>query len=196
MGTRRGCFNLSIIYGQLPVRPLVQRDQYDRHKMVFMVSVMKIDEKVQADIVAAMKDRNEHRLTTLRMMQLALKYKVIEKREALTDAEEAQILTTLVKQRRELVEALTKGGRPELAEKERLRIGTIEAYLPQASGEDDIRKLVNGAIAHLEKDAGGVRPGPKDLGTAMQVAQQWIRAAGLLSDRKLVSEIVKAELAK
>lgn len=164
--------------------------------MVFMVSVMRIDEKVQADISAAMKDHDEYRLTTLRMMNLALKDKVIEKRMALTEVEETEILTTLIKQRRELVAAFTKGGRPELAEKERLEIGIIEAYLPQASGEEDIRKLVHGAIAHLQKDAGGVRPGPRDLGTAMQVAQQWIRAAGLHADRKLVSEIVKAELSK
>jgi uncharacterized protein len=160
--------------------------------MVFKVIGMKIDEKVQADISAAMKDRDEHRLTTLRMMELELK--VIEKREALTDVEETEILTTLIKQRRELLEAFTKGAKPELAEKERLEIGIIVAYLPQASGEEDIPKLVHGAIAHLQKDAGGVRPGLKDLGTAMQVAQQWIRAAGLQADRKLVSRIVKAEL--
>jgi uncharacterized protein YqeY len=164
--------------------------------MVLMVNVMKVDEKVQADISAAMKDHDEPRLTTLRMMKLALKDKVIEKREALTDVEETEILTTLIKQRRELVEALTKGGRPELAEKERREIRIIEDYLPQASGEEDIRKLVHGAIAHLQRDAGGVMPGPRDMGTAMQVAQQWIRAAGLHADRKLVSEIVKAELSK
>src|SRR5271170_6443011 len=164
--------------------------------MVLVVNAMKIDEKVQADIVVAMKDRDEHRLTALRMVKLALKDKVIEKRAALTDVEETEILTTLIKQRRELVEAFTKGGRPELAEKERLEIGMIEAYLPQASGEEDIRKLVHGAIAHLQKDAGGVKPGRRELGTAMQVAQQWIRAAGLQADRKLVSEIVKAELSQ
>jgi uncharacterized protein len=56
--------------------------------------------------------------------------------------------------------------------------------------------LVHRVSVHLQKDAGGVKPGPRDLGTAMQVAQQWIRAAGLRSDGKLVSEIVKAELAK
>ena len=161
-----------------------------------MVSVMKIDEKVQADISAAMKDRDEHRLTALRTIKLALNDKVIEKREALTDVEETEILTTLIKQRRELVEAFTKGGRPELAKKERLEIGIIAAYLPQASGEENIRKLVHGAIVHLQKDAGGVKPGSRDLGTAMQVAQQWIRAAGLQADRKLVSEMVKAELSK
>jgi len=157
---------------------------------------MKIGEKIQADIVVAMKARDEHRLSTLRMVNSVLKNKEIDKREALTDAEETQILTTLIKQRKELVEAFAKGGRPELAEKERVEIGVIEAYLLQPAGEEEIRKLVRGVIAHLQKDAGGVRPGPKDLGTAMQVAQQWIRAAGLLSDRKLVSEIVKAELAK
>jgi len=157
---------------------------------------MKICEKVQADIVVAMKACDEHRLTTLRMVKSVLKNKEIDKREALTDAEETQILTTLIKQRKESVESFIKGGRPELAEKERLEIGMIEAYLPQAAGEQEIRKLVRGVIAHLEKDAGGVRPGPKDLGTVMQVAQQWIRAAGLQSDGRLVSEIVKAELAK
>ncbi len=157
---------------------------------------MTIGDKVQADIVVAMRAKNEQKLTTLRMVESALKNKEIDKREALTDAEETQILTTLIKQRKESVESFTKGGRPELAEKERLEIGMIEAYLPQAAGEQEIRKLVRGVIAHLEKDAGGVRPGPKDLGTVMQVAQQWIRAAGLQSDGRLVSEIVKAELAK
>jgi uncharacterized protein YqeY len=157
---------------------------------------MTISEKVQADIVVAMKGRDEHRLATLRMVKSVLKNKEIDKREALTDEEETQILTTLIKQRKESVASFTKGGRPELAEKERLEIGMIEAYLPQSSGEEDIRKLVRGVIVHLQKDAGGVRPGPKDLGTAMQVAQQWIRAAGLRADGSLVSEIVKAELAK
>src|ERR1700730_9408557 len=157
---------------------------------------MKIGEKIQADIVDARDARDDHRLSTQRMVSSALKNKEIDKREALTDAEETKILTTLIKQRKELVEAFAKGGRPELAEKERVEIGVIEAYLLQPAGEEEIRKLVRAVIAHLQKDAGGVRPGPKDLGTAMQVAQQWIRAAGLLSDRKLVSEIVKAELAK
>jgi uncharacterized protein YqeY len=158
--------------------------------------VMKISDKVQTDIVVAMKARDEHRLTTLQMVKAALNNKAIDKHEALTNAEETQILTTLTKRRTESVESFTKGGRPDLAEKARLEIGMIEGYLPQTSGEDDIRKLVRGVIAHLQKDAGGVRPGPKDLGTAMQVAQQWIRAAGLRDDGKLVSEIVKAELTK
>lgn len=157
---------------------------------------MTIGEKIQADIVTAMKARDEHKLTTLRMVKSALKNKEIDKREKLSDAEESQILTTLIKQRKESVESFTKGNRPELAEKERLEIGIIEAYLPQAAGEDKIRTVVQEAIDQMTKNAGGVRPGPRDMGTAMQLVQQWIRADGMRADGKLVSELVKAELAK
>ena len=76
---------------------------------------MTISERIQAEIIPAMKAKDEHKLTTLRMVKSALKNKEIDKREALTDAEESQILTTLIKQRKESVESFTKGGRPELA---------------------------------------------------------------------------------
>jgi uncharacterized protein YqeY len=157
---------------------------------------MTIGEKIQADIVVAMKAKEEHKLTTLRMVKSALKNKEIDKREKLTDAEESQILTTLIKQRKESVESFSKGGRPELAAKEQAEIAMIEGYLPQAAGEDVIRGVVTGAIDTLTKDAGGTRPGPKDMGTLMKVVQQRILADGLRADGKLVSEIVKAELAK
>jgi uncharacterized protein len=155
---------------------------------------MTIGEKIQTDIVVAMKAKDEHRLTTLRMVKSALKNKEIDKREKLTDAEESQILTTLIKQRKESVESFTKGNRPELAEKERVEIGIIEAYLPQAAGEDVIRGVVQGAIATLSE--GGTKPGPKEMGSVMKVVQQRIQTDGLRADGKLVSEIVKAELAK
>jgi uncharacterized protein len=155
---------------------------------------MTIGEKIQADIVVAMKAREEHRLTTLRMVKSALRNKEIDKREKLTDAEETQILTTLIKQRKESVESFTKGDRPELAEKERVEIGMIEGYLPQAAGEDVVRGVVQGAITTLSD--GGARPGPKDMGAVMKVVQQRILADGLRADGKLVSEIVNAELAK
>jgi hypothetical protein len=69
-------------------------------------------------------------------------------------------------------------------------------YLPQDAGREKIRKLVHGAVARLQKNAGGIKPGPNDMDTAIQLVQQWIRAAGLQIDRTLVTEIVKAELAK
>ncbi|GAC1366484.1 MAG: GatB/YqeY domain-containing protein [Acidobacteriaceae bacterium] len=155
-----------------------------------------VGEKIQADIIVAMKAKEEHKLTTLRMVKSALRNKEIDKREPLTDAEEAQILTTLLKQRRESVESFTQGNRPELAAKEQTEIAMIEAYLPQAAGEEEVRTLVQGAIAHLAEGNNGVKPGPKDMGAAMKVVQQRILASGLRADGKMVSEMVKAELGR
>ncbi len=156
----------------------------------------RISERIGKDIVAAMRAREEHKLSTLRMVKSALKSKEIDKRQPLTDAEESQILTTLIKQRRESVESFTKGDRPELAEKEKLEIAMIEGYLPLAAGPDEIRAVVQGAARTLTEDNGGVKPGPKDMGPMMRVVQQRLLANGIRADGKLVSEIVKAELAK
>src|SRR6201984_3583858 len=107
---------------------------------------MAISKQIDTDIIAAMKAKDEHKLTTLRMVKSALKSKEIDKRDKLTDAEEQQILTTLIKQRKESVESFMKGGRPELAEKEQLEVVMIETYLPKAATEDVIREVVIGAI--------------------------------------------------
>jgi uncharacterized protein YqeY len=155
---------------------------------------MSISEKIGTDIITAMKAKDEHRLTTLRMVKAALRNKEIDKREPLTDAEQTQILATLLKQRRESVEQFTKGDRPELAAKEQLEIAMIEAYMPQAAGEDQIREIVQSAIAHLAE--GGQKPGLRDMGAAMKVVQQRILASGLRADGKIVSDMVKSELAK
>jgi uncharacterized protein YqeY len=155
---------------------------------------MNITQKIGTDIITAMKAKDEHRLTTLRMVKSALKNKEIDKREPLSEAEELQILTTLIKQRRESVESFTKGDRPELAAKEQAEIGIIEAYMPQAASAEEVLAIVQGAIAHLAE--GGTKPGPKDMGPAMRVVQQRILASGLRADGKAVSEMVKAELAK
>jgi hypothetical protein len=156
---------------------------------------MSISEKINADIITAMKAREEHRLTTLRMVKSALRSKEIDKRQPLTDAEQTAILSTLLKQRRESVESFTKGDRPELAAKEQAEIVMIEAYMPQAAGDDQVREIVQTAIAHLAA-SGGAKPGPRDMGAAMKLVQQRIQATGLRADGKIVSELVKAELAK
>jgi uncharacterized protein YqeY len=156
---------------------------------------MSISEKIGADIIVAMKAHEEHRVTTLRMVKSALRSKEIDKREPLTDAEQTQVLSTLLKQRRESVESFTKGGRPELAAKEQTEIAMIEAYMPQAASEDQIREVVATAIAHMAA-SGGAKPGPRDMGAAMKIVQQRIMADGLRADGKVVSEMVKAELAK
>lgn len=155
---------------------------------------MAIAQKIDTDIITAMKAREEHRLTTLRMVKSALKNKAIDKRADLTEAEELQILSTLIKQRKESVDSFLKGNRPELAQKEREEIAIIEGYMPQEAGREEILAVVAAAIAQLA--AAGSTPGPKDMGAAMKIVQQRILANGLRADGKLVSEIVKTELAK
>lgn len=153
-----------------------------------------IADRINTDIITAMKAREEARLTTLRMVKSALKSKEIDKREPLTEPEEQAVLTTLIKQRRDSAEQFTKGGRPELAEKERAEIGMIELYLPKQAQEDDILPIIHGAIEHVKAGNGGQQPGPKDMGPTMRVVQQRIMAAGLFVDSKTVSELVKKQL--
>lgn len=150
--------------------------------------------RIDRDIITAMKARDSERTTALRMVKTALKNKEIEKRAPLDEAESLQILTTLIKQRRDSVEQFTKGNRPELAAKEAAEIVLIEAYMPKAAGEPEIRQLVQAALADLA--ASGTKPGPKDMGTAMKAVQARIQAAGLRADGRQVSEIVRSELAK
>lgn len=149
--------------------------------------------RIDHDIIAAMKARDAERTTALRMVKSALKNKEIEKRQPLTDSEAQQVLTTLIKQRRESVEQFTKGNRPELAAKETAEIALIEAYMPKAAGEDEIRQHVRQAIAELS--AAGAALGPKDMGAVMRAVQARIQTAGIRADGRLVSEIVKSQLA-
>jgi uncharacterized protein YqeY len=150
--------------------------------------------RIEKDIIVAMKARDGERTTALRMVKTALKNREIEKRAPLDEAESLQILTTLIKQRRDSIEQFTKGNRPELAAKEASEIELIEGYMPKAAGEQEIRKLVEETLAELA--VSGTDLGPKDMGTAMKAVQARIQAAGVRADGRQVSEIVKGELAK
>ena len=147
-------------------------------------------EQIQKDITDAMKARDEQRLSTLRMVKSALKLKEVEKMSPLDDKESQQILTTLIKQRKESIEQFTKGGRQEMADKEAAEIKLIEAYLPKAAGEAEIVAGVKAAIAEMGT------PTMKDMGTVMKNAMARFAAAGMRVDGKVVSEAVKKELAK
>lgn len=154
---------------------------------------MSLTDKVQQDMVAAMKAREVDRLSTLRMMKSALKNKEIDKRAPLTDGEAEQVLITMVKQRRDSIEQFTKGNRMDLVEKEAAEIPILESYLPKSASEEDIRGIVEAVIA--EMSATGSRPTPRDMGSVMKAAQAKFQAAALRADGKLVSEQVKAGLA-
>ena len=148
--------------------------------------------QIDTDVVAGMKRRDSVRVETLRMVKAALKNREIEKREPLTEAEAQAVLTTLIKQRRESIEQFTKGGRPELAEKEAGEIVMIEAYLPQAAGRAELKPLIAEVLAGLK--AGGAELGPRSIGTAMKAVNDRIKELGLRADGKQVSELVKAGL--
>ena len=155
---------------------------------------MTLQQRIEQDTVAAMKERAQARLDVLRMVKAAIKNKEIDKRSPLTDAEVLQTLTTLIKQRRDSIEQFTKGNRPELAEKEAAEIKVIEGYMPQQADESKVRSLVEATIA--EMSSAGNRPTPKEMGLVIKDVQAKIAATGLRAEGKVVSEIVKAELAK
>ena len=148
---------------------------------------MSLSEQVQKDMVAAMRAKEELRLSTLRMMKSALKNKEIDKRATLDEKEELQVFSTMIKQRKDSIEAFDKGGRPELAKKEAEEIAIIEAYMPKAVGEADVVAAVKATIAEMGS------PTMKDMGTVMKNVMA--RFAGARVDGKLVSETVKKALA-
>ena len=155
---------------------------------------MSLAERINQDIIVAMKARDADRLTTLRMVKAAIKNREIEKREPLTEAEVLQTLTTMIKQRRDSIEQFNKGGRPELAAKESSEIELIEGYMPKAAGEAEIRSLVQAAIAELTA-ANGTKPTVKDMGAVMKAVQAKVSASGRRAEGRQVSELVKSELA-
>ena len=108
---------------------------------------MSIPEQIQKDLTAAMRARDELRLSTLRMVKAAFKNKEVEKRGPLDEREALAVLSTLIKQRKDSVEQFTRGGRQELADKEAAEIRIIESYMPQAAGEEEIASSVRAAIA-------------------------------------------------
>jgi uncharacterized protein len=150
---------------------------------------MGLSDQIQKDITTAMKARDEARLSTLRMVKSALKNREVEKMAPLDDKESQQVLSTLIKQRKDSVEQFTKGGRQEMADKEAAEIVLIESYLPKAAGEAEIAAAVKAVIAEMGS------PTMKDMGTVMKNAMAKFAAQGMRVDGKVVSDAVKKELA-
>ncbi|MDQ1560345.1 MAG: uncharacterized protein QOD32_3405 [Pyrinomonadaceae bacterium] len=147
---------------------------------------MSLKQRIIDDMTAAMRAKDAPRLSTLRMVKAAMMNRQIDKGGELTDEELAKMLQSLLKQRRDSVEQYEKGGRAELAAKERAEISVIEAYLPQAATREEIEAAVAAAVA--ETGATSI----KEMGAVMKAAQA--RLAGRAADGRLVSEIVKAKL--
>jgi len=147
---------------------------------------MTLKEQIITDMTAAMKASDRARTSALRMVKAAMQNREIEKGGALDDDELMKLLRSLVKQRRDSVEAYEKGNRQDLVAKETAEIEVIEAYLPKAASTEEIEQAVVAAIG--ETGAASM----KDMGKLMKAAQA--RLAGKNADGRTVSEIVKTKL--
>ena len=147
---------------------------------------MSLNDKVGADITAAMKAKDAARLSALRMLKAAIMNKGVEKGRDLEDAEVLQVVASLVKQRRDSIEQFSKAGRTDLVEKETGEIAVLEAYLPPAATAAEIDAAVSAAVAETGASS------PKDMGKVMKAVMPML--AGKNADGKAVSEAVRRKL--
>lgn len=147
---------------------------------------MALKEQILNDMKSAMKAKDSHRLTTLRMLQSAVKNKEIDLRpNEIADADVLEVIKKLVKQRKESVEQYEAAGRKELADKESAEIEVLSTYMPEQLSEEKVAEFVDQAI----KDLGA--SSMKDMGNVMKEVLAKTNGA---ADNKLISTLVKAKL--
>ncbi len=147
---------------------------------------MPLLDQIQKDMVAAMKAKDESRLSAIRMLKAALQKFQIDSMKPLDEATEMQVVTTIAKQRRESMEMFRANGRPELADKEAAELVLVEAYLPAAPSEEEVNAAIEAAVAET-----GVTDKAK-MGLVMNAAKA--KLAGRRVDGKALSEKIRARL--
>ena len=147
---------------------------------------MALLDRIQTDMVAAMRAKEEMKLNAIRMIKTALKKHEVDSMKPLDEATELQILGMLVKQRREAAEMFRKGDRAELADKEEAELKLIESYMPAAPSDQEIDAAIAAAMAET-----GVTSS-KQMGVVMKATQA--KLAGKRVDGKALSEKVRARL--
>jgi uncharacterized protein YqeY len=147
---------------------------------------MGLADRVNTEIATAMKAKDSGRLSALRMLKAAIVNKGVEKGRDLDDADIVQVVTSLVKQRRDSIEQFSKAGRTDLVEKETAEIAVLEDYLPPAASADEIDAAVAAAIAETGAAS------PKDMGKVMKAVMP--KLAGKHADGKTINEAVRRKL--
>ncbi|MFZ5927431.1 MAG: GatB/YqeY domain-containing protein [Acidobacteriota bacterium] len=147
---------------------------------------MALLDQLQKDMAAAMKARDEARLSTLRMMKTALMKEKVDSMKNLDEAAELKVLNSLIKQRKDAAELYRQGGRPELAEKEEAEMKVIESYMPASATEEELAAAVTAAL----EETGAASA--KQMGQVIAAARA--RLAGKRIDGKRLSDLVKARL--
>jgi uncharacterized protein YqeY len=145
-------------------------------------------DKVNQDIAEAMRAKDQDRLGPLRMLKAALMNKKVERGKDVTDGEALQIVSTLVKQRKDSVDQFTKAGRQDLADKEQAEITILETYLPPPVSREELEKAVDEAVRTTGASS------PKDMGGVMKAVMADL--AGRNADGKLINELVRARLSR
>jgi len=149
------------------------------------MSASPLFDKINADIITAMKAKDEAGLSALRMLKSAIKYKEVDLKREVTDEDVIDVLSKQAKQRKESIEGFEKGGRPEAAASEKVELALIEKFLPAAISDTELAQLIEDAI----KSSGAA--GPKDMGKVMGVLNPKIKGR---ADMGKVSGLVKAKL--
>ena len=147
---------------------------------------MPLLDQIQKDMVAAMKAKDEARLSAIRMLKAALQKYQVDNMKPLDEASEMQVLTTIAKQRREAMEMFRANGRTELADKEAAELVLVEGYLPAAPTDEETAAAIEAAIAET-----GVTDKAK-MGLVMNAAKA--KLAGKRVDGKALSEKIRARL--
>ncbi|MBN1829468.1 MAG: GatB/YqeY domain-containing protein [Deltaproteobacteria bacterium] len=143
---------------------------------------MAITERIESDMVKAAKAKDKGALSAIRMIKTALHNREIDLKRSLDDGETLQVLSSLVKQRRDSIEQFGKGGRQDLVEKEERELAIIQGFMPDQMSETEISAIVEKAVAEV----GAV--GMKDMGKVMKALMPAVTGR---ADGKLVSEMVK-----
>jgi len=141
--------------------------------------------KLNADLIVAMKAKDEAKVLTLRTLKSALKYKEVDLKRELTDADAIDVLSHQAKQRRESIEGFEKGNRPESAAKEKAELDMIQTFLPAAMPAEELSALIDEAV----KAVGATTP--KDMGKVMGVLTPKVKGR---CDMSQLSAAVKAKL--
>jgi uncharacterized protein YqeY len=147
---------------------------------------MTLTERITRDIADAMKARQQVKLSALRMAKAALMNGEVSKGRALEEAEAQQVLSSLIKQRRDSIEQFSKAGRTDLVEKETAELGVLEQYAPPAASAADLEQAVDAAITETKAAS------PKDMGRVMKAVMAAL--AGKTVDGKAVNELVRRKL--
>jgi uncharacterized protein YqeY len=146
---------------------------------------MALKDQLDADLKSAMRDKDAVRLSVVRMLKSAVKYREIELMKPLDDAGVLQVISQEIKRHRDSVEQYRAGNRPDLVEKEEAEIAVLQAWLPAQLGEAEVRAMVDEVVARVKAT------GPKDMGAVMKALLPEVQGR---ADGKLVSELVKARL--